>query len=228
MRIRHRPRKRRAPQGGRATGGGGRLRRSARAPSEDDLRRRARPARPSTRRMPSRSRSPSSAPTPAPHSPSDRRAESCSSSAADAGVECAEYAPARVKQAVCGYGRADKEQVQKMVKAILGLDELPDAEPCRRRARRRDLPRARASAPAAGGRVIAQLRGPVVHAPPSGLVLDVGGVGYLVAATPSVLRTVARRRADGRTRTSTSARTPCSCTASPSRPSGSCSCSCSP
>ena len=44
---------------------------------------------------------------------------------ADAGLECAEYAPSSVKQAVCGYGRADKEQVQKMVKAILGLDELP-------------------------------------------------------------------------------------------------------
>jgi crossover junction endodeoxyribonuclease RuvC len=40
-------------------------------------------------------------------------------------VECAEYAPARVKQAVCGYGRADKQQVQKMVKAILGLPEQP-------------------------------------------------------------------------------------------------------
>ena len=38
-----------------------------------------------------------------------------------AGVECAEYAPARVKQAVCGYGRAEKAQVQRMVKAILGL-----------------------------------------------------------------------------------------------------------
>jgi crossover junction endodeoxyribonuclease RuvC len=45
--------------------------------------------------------------------------------AASAGVECVEYAPARVKQAVCGYGRADKEQVQRMVKAILGLDEPP-------------------------------------------------------------------------------------------------------
>ena len=41
------------------------------------------------------------------------------------GLECVEYAPARVKSAVCGYGRADKAQVQKMVKAILGLDELP-------------------------------------------------------------------------------------------------------
>ena len=45
--------------------------------------------------------------------------------AAMAGIECAEYAPARVKQAVCGYGRAEKEQVQRMVKAILGLDAPP-------------------------------------------------------------------------------------------------------
>ena len=42
-----------------------------------------------------------------------------------AGVECTEYAPARVKQAVCGYGRAEKAQVQRMVKAILGLNALP-------------------------------------------------------------------------------------------------------
>jgi crossover junction endodeoxyribonuclease RuvC len=40
-----------------------------------------------------------------------------------AGVACAEYAPARVKQAVCGYGRADKGQVQRMVRMILGVDD---------------------------------------------------------------------------------------------------------
>jgi crossover junction endodeoxyribonuclease RuvC len=45
--------------------------------------------------------------------------------AASAGVDCAEYAPARVKQAVCGYGRAEKGQVQRMVKLVLGLDEEP-------------------------------------------------------------------------------------------------------
>ncbi len=44
---------------------------------------------------------------------------------ARAGVACAEYPPARVKQAVCGYGRADKAQVQRMVKAILGLEREP-------------------------------------------------------------------------------------------------------
>ena len=45
--------------------------------------------------------------------------------AANAGIPCFEYAPARVKQAVCGYGRAEKAQMQRMVKAILGLPELP-------------------------------------------------------------------------------------------------------
>ena len=44
---------------------------------------------------------------------------------ARAGVACAEYPPAVVKQAVCGYGRADKQQVQKMVKAILGMQHEP-------------------------------------------------------------------------------------------------------
>ena len=44
---------------------------------------------------------------------------------AGAGVECAEYAPAAVKQAVCGYGRAEKDQIQRMVKAILGLAAAP-------------------------------------------------------------------------------------------------------
>jgi crossover junction endodeoxyribonuclease RuvC len=45
--------------------------------------------------------------------------------AANAGVACREYAPARVKQAVCGYGRAEKAQMQRMVKMILALPELP-------------------------------------------------------------------------------------------------------
>jgi crossover junction endodeoxyribonuclease RuvC len=45
--------------------------------------------------------------------------------AASAGVECAEYPPARVKQVVCGYGRAEKQQVQRMVKTILGMQSEP-------------------------------------------------------------------------------------------------------
>jgi crossover junction endodeoxyribonuclease RuvC len=44
---------------------------------------------------------------------------------AKAGVVCSEYPPATVKQAVCGYGRADKAQVQRMAKALLGLETVP-------------------------------------------------------------------------------------------------------
>jgi crossover junction endodeoxyribonuclease RuvC len=45
--------------------------------------------------------------------------------AAHAGIPCNEYSPAAIKHAVCGYGRAEKAQVQRMVKAILGLRDLP-------------------------------------------------------------------------------------------------------
>jgi crossover junction endodeoxyribonuclease RuvC len=45
--------------------------------------------------------------------------------AALADLDCAEYPPAQVKQAVCGYGRAEKDQVQRMVRAILALDAAP-------------------------------------------------------------------------------------------------------
>ena len=41
------------------------------------------------------------------------------------GIPTYEYTPLQVKQAVVGYGRADKMQVQKMVKTILGVDNLP-------------------------------------------------------------------------------------------------------
>jgi crossover junction endodeoxyribonuclease RuvC len=36
-----------------------------------------------------------------------------------------EYTPMQIKQAVAGYGRAEKAQVQQMVKLLLGMSELP-------------------------------------------------------------------------------------------------------
>ena len=44
---------------------------------------------------------------------------------ANAGLEISEYTPLQIKQALVGYGRADKKQVQAMVKAILNLKEVP-------------------------------------------------------------------------------------------------------
>ncbi len=45
--------------------------------------------------------------------------------AAQAGMSVAEYTPLQVKQSVVGYGRADKMQVQQMVKVLLRLTEIP-------------------------------------------------------------------------------------------------------
>ena len=42
-----------------------------------------------------------------------------------AGLEVFEYTPNEVKQAVAGYGSADKKQVQDMVRTLLGLPEIP-------------------------------------------------------------------------------------------------------
>lgn len=42
-----------------------------------------------------------------------------------AGIEAFEYTPNEVKNAVAGYGSADKRQVQEMVRALLQLDSIP-------------------------------------------------------------------------------------------------------
>jgi crossover junction endodeoxyribonuclease RuvC len=48
--------------------------------------------------------------------------------AAAAGLPVYEYSPRRVKQAVVGTGTAHKEQVARMIKAMLGLSEQPQAD----------------------------------------------------------------------------------------------------
>jgi crossover junction endodeoxyribonuclease RuvC len=47
---------------------------------------------------------------------------------AESGVALAEYSPNEIKQAVVGYGGADKNQVQKMVQALLDLDQIPQPD----------------------------------------------------------------------------------------------------
>lgn len=44
---------------------------------------------------------------------------------ANSGLAVEEYTPLQIKQALTGYGRADKKQVQTMVKTILNLKEVP-------------------------------------------------------------------------------------------------------
>lgn len=48
--------------------------------------------------------------------------------AAQAGLSVAEYKPAQVKEAVVGYGRASKPQVQEMVRLLLHMPTLPEPD----------------------------------------------------------------------------------------------------
>lgn len=48
--------------------------------------------------------------------------------ARNANIEVFEYAPTSIKQAVCGYGRAEKAQVARMVMAILQLPEVAQTD----------------------------------------------------------------------------------------------------
>lgn len=46
-------------------------------------------------------------------------------SLAEAGLAVSEYTPMEVKQAICGYGGAEKSQIQQMVKTLLELQDIP-------------------------------------------------------------------------------------------------------
>lgn len=47
-----------------------------------------------------------------------------------AGLQIVEYTPMQIKQSVTGYGKADKKQVQEMVRLQLGLKDVPKPDDC--------------------------------------------------------------------------------------------------
>lgn len=47
-----------------------------------------------------------------------------------AGLKIAEYTPLQIKQSLTGYGRADKKQIQEMVRVILNLKAAPKPDDC--------------------------------------------------------------------------------------------------
>ncbi|MBN1915564.1 crossover junction endodeoxyribonuclease RuvC [Candidatus Dojkabacteria bacterium] len=49
-------------------------------------------------------------------------------SAVNSGLRVFDYTPLQVKISVCGYGRAEKVQVQKMVKSLLSLKSIPEPD----------------------------------------------------------------------------------------------------
>ena len=152
--------------------------------------------------MPSRSRSPSSASTPAPRCPSDRRAAPYSSPPRSPGWSA--LSTRRPGQA----GRVRLRPRREGPGAAHGAGDPPPrrsarAEPRCRRARGRDLPRAGAAVAEGSLRVIARLTGTPVARTADGLVLDVNGVGYLLRVSE---RGAARRRTAARSRRHVSAR----------------------
>jgi len=50
--------------------------------------------------------------------------------AMQADLKISEYTPQQIKQALTGYGRADKKQIQEMVRVMLGLKEVPKPDDC--------------------------------------------------------------------------------------------------
>lgn len=46
------------------------------------------------------------------------------------GLSIAEYTPQQIKMALTGYGRADKKQIQEMVRTLLQLKEVPKPDDC--------------------------------------------------------------------------------------------------
>jgi crossover junction endodeoxyribonuclease RuvC len=50
--------------------------------------------------------------------------------AQQSGLQIYEYTPLQIKQTVTGYGKADKQQVQEMVRVLMGLSEVPKPDDC--------------------------------------------------------------------------------------------------
>ncbi len=123
--------------------------------------------------------------------------------AVEAGLPVLEYTPADVKQAVVGYGRAEKRQIQHMVALLLGLETAPSPHDAAdalavaichahdgrwRPGGRRPACPGRAELAAHATRpdrqaphpVIARLSGTLLEKHVQRLVVDVGGVGYEV------------------------------------------------
>lgn len=47
-----------------------------------------------------------------------------------AGLKISEYSPQQIKQALTGYGKAEKKQMQEMVRIVLGLKDMPKPDDC--------------------------------------------------------------------------------------------------
>ena len=120
--------------------------------------------------------------------------------AAKSGVPLFEYTPMQVKQAVVGYGLAEKRQVMDMVRRLLKLKAVPRPDDaadalalaiCHARSATSLLARAQnpVKQTVYGGRsMFYYLEGKVAHVEPYLAVIDCGGVGYACRTTNHTIR----------------------------------------
>lgn len=99
-------------------------------------------------------------------------------------IPIAEYTPNQIKQAVTGSGRADKQQVQEMMRRLLRLQEIPA----------RTMPQTVLQSPSATytrcDNMIAHLSGVLASTGDRWVVIDVGGIGYRVQVTGPALQSI--------------------------------------
>ena len=110
-------------------------------------------------------------------------------------IRCASYTPQQVKAAVCGSGRAGKEQVQRMVQTLLALPELPKPDHAADAlavaiCHANGAPLARGAG--AGRRMIALVSGEVAVRRGDHVVVSCGGVGYRLNVSAETLGHVPR------------------------------------
>ena len=120
--------------------------------------------------------------------------------AAKSGIPLFEYTPMQVKQAVVGYGLAEKRQVMDMVRRLLKLKAVPRPDDaadalalaiCHARSATSLLARAQnpVKQTVKGGRsMFYYLEGKVAHVEPYLAVIDCGGVGYACRTTNHTIR----------------------------------------
>ena len=109
--------------------------------------------------------------------------------AAAAGCEVVEYSPNQVKQAVTGVGGASKDQMERMVQTLLGIDRplrpVDAADAVALALCHLPTRRCAGAVRPGGGPVIGSLRGTLLDRGDAEVTVEVGGVGYRVRVSPT-------------------------------------------
>ena len=100
---------------------------------------------------------------------------------ANSGLEIFEYTPLQIKQGLVGYGRADKKQIQQMVKIMLNLRQVPKPDDTADALAAADMSRQYGCITKTNGedyQMIHYIKGTLAMKLDTGIVVETGGIGY--------------------------------------------------